>query len=394
VLAVTKYNRRKVMRIAQLALTLLWLAGASLSAQVLTTPGKSNGTSTVGGPPRGNKILMLQGRILLDDGKAPSEPAVIERVCGTYVYKEGITNQEGEYSVQLGQNQGVLMDASASAGTLNNPSGGQGLTSDVSPNALWDCELRASLAGYRSDSISLENQRNLDSHVIDFVMHYIGDAKGSTISATSSQAPQAPKDAQRAYQKELDAVKAGSPDEAQKSFLKAVATYPRYAPAWCELAQLYERRGHAPEAKDAYTHALAGDPNYVNPYDKLYKLAVKESDWPQVSELTGKLLGLDPYDFANAYYYNARANLQADKLDAAVRSAGEAVKVTGPKADVRAHHALGSILGRKGDYPGAAAELRAFLQAAPNASNRAQVEEMIATAEGAKAQAKTAPAQR
>jgi tetratricopeptide (TPR) repeat protein len=360
------------------------MAGAGLSAQVLTTPGKSNGATSVGGFPRDTRVLMLQGRVILDDGKTPNEPIVIERVCGTYVYKEGVTNARGEYSVQLGQNQGVFLDASTSAGTLNSSSSSQGLTSDVSPNALWDCELRASLAGYRSDSIMLSQQRNADNHTINFVMHYMGDAKGSSISATSSQAP---KDAQKAYQKGAEARKAGKPDEAQKELLKAVEMFPRYAVAWFELGQVYESRSHSAEAKDAYNHAIAGDGNYVPPYEKLYQLAAKENNWPQVAELTGKLLGLDPYDYADAYYYNALANLQGGKLDAAERSGREAVKVTGPKAEVRAHYALGMILGRKGDYAGAIAEMRAFLKAAPNASNRAQVEAMIGSAESALGQA-------
>lgn len=376
----------KLVYLLSAAVAIVWLAGAGSQAQVLTTPGVSNGKSTVGGFPRDNRVLMLQGRVILDDGKTPNEPIVIERVCGTYVYKEGVANQRGEYSVQLGQNAGTLMDASASAGTLNNSSAGQGLTSDVSPNALWDCELRAALPGYRSDSIMLANQRNADNRVINLVIHYMGDAKGSTISATSAQAP---KDAQKAYQKALDAVKSGNPDEAQKELLKAVTIFPRHVVAWYELGQLYERRGHPPEARNAYNQAVAGDPNYVRPYEKLYQLAVKENNWPQVAELTSKLLGLDPYDFADAYYYNALANLQADKLDAAERSGREAVKVTGPKANVRAHYALGVILARQGDLPGAVAELRAFLQVAPTASNRGQVEEMIASAESAIAQAKT-----
>ncbi len=385
------------MRIAKLVCFLsaeavvVGLAGAGLHAQVLTTPGKSNGSSSVGGFPRDTRVLMLQGRVILDDGKTPNEPIVIERVCGTYVYKEGVANQRGEYSVQLGQNQAVFQDASTNGQTLNiNPGAGRGLTSDVSPNALWDCELRASLAGYRSESVPLTNQRNADNPVINFVLHYTGDLKGGTTSVTSEQAP---KNAKKAYQKGLGAEKAGNPDEAQKEFLKAVELFPKYAVAWFELGRVYESRDHSPEAKDAYNHAISGDPNYVNPYEKLYQLAAKENNWPQVAELTGKLLGLDPYDFADAYYYNAVANLQTNKLDAAERSARQAVKVTGPKADVRSLYTLGIILGRKGDLPGAVAELREFLKAAPRASNRAQIEQMISSAESAMAQTKAAPPQ-
>jgi tetratricopeptide (TPR) repeat protein len=340
----------------------------------LTTPGMSNGQTNVGGFPRDNRVLMLQGKIVLDDGNIPRDPVTIERVCGTYVYKEGYTNSRGEYSVQLGSNTGVILDASQNGDTLNSSVSAQGLTSDVSPNAMWDCELRAALAGYHSESVSLANQRNLDSHVINLVLHYLGDVKGSNTSATSAQAP---KDAQKAYDRGGAAVKASKPDDAQKELLKAVEIYPRYAAAWFELGQLYERRSHVPEAKDAYNHALGADGNYVGPYEKLYQLAFKENNWQQAADISGKLLALNPYDYADAYYYNSWANLQLGKLDAAERSAREAVKAKPPKFDVRSHYSLGLILGQKGDYPGAVVELRAFLEGAPNSPDRARIEEMI-----------------
>ncbi len=58
------------------------------------------------------------------------------------------------------------------------------------------------------------------------------------------------------------------------------------------------------------------------------------------------------------------------------------MKVKGPKTDVRSHFTLGMILGQKGDYPEAIAELRAFLQGAPNSPDRARIEGMIKEAEG------------
>jgi tetratricopeptide (TPR) repeat protein len=360
-------------------------SGPPLPTQ-LATPGMSNGNPDVGGFPRDNRILMLQGRVVLDDGNVPRDPITIERVCGTYVYKEGYTNARGEYSVQLGANTGVILDASQDGNTLNPGAAGQGLTSDVSPNAMWDCELRAALSGYRSESITLANQRNMDNHVINLVLHYMGDAKGSSTSATSAQAP---KDAQKAYDRGVAAIKAGKPDDAQKELLKAVEIYPRFAAAWFELGQLYERRSHVPEAKDAYTHALTADANYVGPYDKLYHLAFKENSWQQAADLSAKLLALNPYDYADAYYYNSMANLQLGKLDAAEKSASEAVKVKGAKYDVRSHYTLGMILGRKGDYPDAVTELRAFLQGAPNTPDRARIEDLIKNAESAAAQAST-----
>lgn len=351
----------------------------------LSTPGISNGQATVGGFPRDVRVLMLQGRVLLDDGATPRDPITIERVCGTYVYKEGYANSRGEYSLQLGANTGVFLDASQNGETLNSGAASQGLTSDVSPNALWDCELRAALIGYHSESIPLANQRNQDSHVINIVLYRMGDAKGSSTSATSAQAP---KDAQKAYDRGVAAVKAGKPDDAQKELRKAVEIYPRFAAAWFELGQLYERRSHAPEAKDAYNQAIAADGNYMGPYEKLYQMAYKANSWQETADISAKLLALNPYDYADAYYFNAAANLQLGKLEAAEKSAREAVKVKGPKADVRSHYALGMILGQKGDYPGAIAEMRVFLQAAPNSPDRPRIEGMIKEAEGIAPQAR------
>src|SRR5207244_845222 len=179
--------------------------------------------------------------------------------------KEGITNNKGDYSVQLGSNGGTFQDASVGGEAVNLGNPGQGgLTSDVSPNALWNCELRASLIGYRSESVSLANQRNADNHVINFVLHYVGDVKGGTISATSAQAP---KDAQKAFEKGAAAHRASKPDDAQKELLKAVTTYPKFAIAWFELGQVYEDRGHQTEAKDAYLKSVDADGNFVPPYE-------------------------------------------------------------------------------------------------------------------------------
>jgi tetratricopeptide (TPR) repeat protein len=362
-------------------------AAAPMSTGTLTTGGSSNGQATVGGFPRDTRILLLQGTVVLDDGTLPRDQVTIERVCGTYVYKEGYTNQRGEYSIQLGANAGVFMDASQNGDTLNPGNANQGLTSDVSPNAMWDCELRAALTGYHSESISLSQQRNLDSHTINIILHHMGDVRGSSSSATSAQAP---KDAQKAYEKGLAAVKASKPDDAQKELLKAVDLYPRYVVAWFELGKLYELRQHAPEAKDAYNKAVAVDGNFTAPYEKLYQLAYKAKNWQETADLSAKLLALNPYDYGDAYYYNSLANLQLGKLEAAEKSGREAVKVKGPKADIRSHYTLGVVLAQKGDFPGEVAELRAFLLGAPNSPDRARIEEMIKAGEQATAQASAA----
>jgi tetratricopeptide (TPR) repeat protein len=272
-------------------------------------------------------------------------------------------------------------------GTLNGFGGLSGSGSDLTANSLWGCELRAALAGYRSDTISLASRRYMDNpDVGTIVLHNLTNVKGFTTSATTAFAP---KDARKAFDKAGEAIQRSRPDDAQKELLKAVGMYPKFAAAWYELGRVYERRDHFDEARDAYTKAIAADGNYVNPYERLYLLAAKDAKWQEVAETTDRVLRLNPYDFPGAYYYNALANTQLKKFDAAEKSAREAAKLSGPQAEPRSYYVLGVILANKGDFGASAESLRTFLKASPATPDRDRIEKMISEVDGL-AQAKAA----
>ena len=148
----------------------------------------------------------------------------------------------------MGKNNGVFADASTSTfptfgqtGGMNatsNSDGATGGTRNANPDsAYWDCEIRARLPGYRSDTISLAGRRMLDAPDVGVIILYpIAGIQGLTASATSGQAP---KDARKAYEKGLDAVKKDKPDQAEQEFRKAVQLYPKYAEAWLELGKCW-----------------------------------------------------------------------------------------------------------------------------------------------------------
>jgi len=101
------------------------------------------------------------------------------------------------------------------------------------------CEIRASLAGFRSDSVNLAGRRMLDNpEVGTIVLHRLANVEGTTISATTLQAP---KDARKAYEKALDASRKGKIEDAQKNLEKAVNIYPQFAAAWSELGAIHEK---------------------------------------------------------------------------------------------------------------------------------------------------------
>src|SRR5438445_8745437 len=64
--------------------------------------------------PDQQRPIFLSGKVMVDDG-TPGDQAVIERVCNGNPRAEGYADSKGRFSFQLGQNQGVMQDASMSS---------------------------------------------------------------------------------------------------------------------------------------------------------------------------------------------------------------------------------------------------------------------------------------
>jgi tetratricopeptide (TPR) repeat protein len=270
--------------------------------------------------------IVLMGKVVLEGGAAPDSPVKIERVCGAAPRAEGFTDAKGNFSVVLGQEQSGIPDASET------PSRG-------SPSQLAGCELRAVLAGYQSGTVALSNVRYMDNpNVGTILLHRLWNVSGLTTSATSHLAP---KDARKDYKKALHAIRKNKPDEAQKLLQRAVAIYPKYAAAWFELGRVEERGAHADQAREAYRQSIAADSKYVNPYERLYRIAYGEGKWQETADISDHVLRMNPFDFPEAYYYNAVANLRLNRLDAAEKSAREAVKLDAEHRDAKSYYALG-----------------------------------------------------
>lgn len=238
------------------------------------------------------------------------------------------------------------------------------------------CEIRAALAGFRSDVVSLATRREMDNpDVGTIVLHRMANVEGLTISATSAMAP---KDARKAFEKGVERERKDKLDDAEKNFEKAVESYPKYAAAWNELGRIHEQRNETEDAKKAYQQALASDAKFVNPYEGMYRLAARESKWQEVADTSNRVIHLNPYDFPGAYFYNAVANLNLHNLDAAEKSAREAVKLDTRHQNPKTEHVLGIILAQKQDYSGAAEHLQAFLKLVPSGQESDQVKQQLA----------------
>jgi tetratricopeptide (TPR) repeat protein len=330
--------------------------------------------------------VFLSGKVMVDDGTPPPEPATIERICnGGQPRPEGYTDSKGRFSIQLGQNQAMMPDASTGGFDNNDPFSsrssipGMGGQRGISERDLMGCEIRASLPGYRSQVVQLSGRRFLDNpDVGTIVLKRLGKVEGYTTSLTSMAAP---KDAKKSYEKAINALKKNKEAEGQKELEKAVELYPKYAAAWFDLGTVYERNKRVEDARNAYAKSLEADPKFIKPYMQLAGLAAREQKWQEVADSTDRVIKLNPFDYPGAYFYNSVAHYNLQNIDAAEKSAREGLKQDESHRIPKLAHILGVILAQKNDLTGAAENMKAYLQFAPNATDAEQVRKQLSEVE-------------
>ena len=349
--------------------------GGGTGGSTRPTPTPPTSSRTSGGTQQRPRIF-LSGRVVMDDDSQLPYQVAIERVCGGRAHREAFVDSRGYFSFEVGRNEAAMMDASSefspndragAFGGSGNQSSGPFRDTEVSSqrNPLFDCELRASIAGYRSSNINLATHQPLDPpDVGTIVLQRLEKMTGTTISAISMQAP---KDAKKAFEKGLDLVKKDKLPDAQREFEKSVSIYPQHAAAWVELGRLLRQEKQIEPAHNAFVKANAIDPNYVNPYLELAFDAAQEQKWKDVLALTDKAISLDPLDFPGSFFFNAVAQYNLGNLPAAEKSARKASRLDAQHRLPRLNLLLGTILADKKDYDGACEQLRSYLKIAPKA---------------------------
>jgi tetratricopeptide (TPR) repeat protein len=360
------------------------------------------------GPATGslNGNIYLTGNVMLDDGTPPPDLVTIERVCGGSPRAQAYTDKKGRFSFQIGQTAGIMQDASEEGSSFpGTPRSATSIASGAGPQQqpqppnvpdmqLANCDLRAVLAGFRSDTVTLGGRRLLDDPNVGTIMlHRLANVEGSAVSMTSLQAP---KEARRAYDRGLQDLRKNKLPEAGKELRKAVDIYPNYAAAWYELGRIQEQNRDTEQARKCFAKAMAADGKFISPYLKLAELAARAENWAELADTTRRLLKLDAVDYPLAYFYNATANLNLGQIDEAEKSARAGEMLDTPHRYPRLEQLLATILARKKDYAGAAAHLRSYLLLAPDAEDTARMKRYLAQLErlsGANRQAEAAAAQ-
>ena len=329
--------------------------------------------------------IFISGEVVLADGTPLTDRAKIERVCNGVPIVETETDKKGRFNFEVGHSL-ELPDASVGSDTTgrgspfgNNPGagGGNSMSNRVgnTDRRLWGCELRAALAGFRSDVIQLDTIHYMDNpNVGTIILHRLAKVDGLTISVVSALAP---KDARKAYEKGREAEAKNKLDEAQKDFEKAVSAYPQYSAAWFELGRINEQGNRIDEARKAYQQAIAAEPKFVLPRQQLSWLALREAKWQELVELTDQWLLLDALNSPDAYYLSSIGNLQTQHFDVAEKNAQTAVRMDPGKKNMRARYVLGLVLAQKQDFTASAEAIRSYLDATPDAKDKATVQKQL-----------------
>ena len=393
----------RLLVFAELALASGLLVPTALAQKPAPAPPPSNPPSKQPNPvnpvplgsqpvqPMEERVLFLMGQIVTDDGSPIPHDMIVERVCNGKVNQQVHVSARGDFSMQMGSMFDSFMDASAGSGRdrnsqfgLNDRNPQNNTQMGIPRRELFSCELRASVSGFRSVTVSLfEFQPTSGSINVGSILVQRGaKAEGVTVSATLYAAP---KDARKAYEKGLEAEKNGKFEDARKYFEKAVETYPQHANAWFHLGTILQKDNQKDAALAAFTKATAADSRFLPPYLALTSMAGAAENWTDVLSLTNHILEGDPLNYPSAHFYNAVANYKLKKFDDAEKTALRAVRLDLQNRLPQLHLLLAEISAQKNDYANAVSEMRTYLKVAPNAKNADQVKEQIARFENLKA---------
>ena len=333
------------------------------------------------------QAVFFSGDVALSDGSKPPDQVRIQRVCKGVARDEAWTDSKGRFSFKVasGEADPTTADPAQAGRTedLSRPIGNSTYYSNPLTTALRGCEVRAVLAGYWSDRVSIALKNTLDdTRIGTIILHPVTGAQALTVSATTLAAPS---NAVKAYEKGMAAIREQKWDAAQKELTKAVEAYPKFAIAWFELGILRQGRNDLAGAAGAWKEALKSDPKYVKPYEVLTALAERQQNWVDAEQYSRDWIQLDPEDFPAAYLYNAVANARLNKMEQAEVAARKGLALDKERKIPRLSYVLGLILMQKHEFSESAKCLRTYLELAPNAKDAAIVHGELTKLEAAAA---------
>ncbi len=352
------------------------IACAGLLCAQTSTTSDSDGISSSGSadatrPPGGQAQatpapqIFLSGSVITDDGSGLPRNVEIESVCGPVKRAMAHAANNGAFAFRWTTMASSFGDASQVVRTNGN--GAASLTGSRSGSRgldpLANCELFADAPGYSSSHVNLYNragQQNFDVGAI--VIHRLVESDGYTVSLLSLRAP---KEAKKSYAKAVGLAAEKRPAEALASFQRALNVYPQYADAWLGAGKAHWELGHAEDARGAFEKALELDNKLVGPWQELGYLACAQSKWEDALRYLEKAVRLDPVGSPAPWYFEAIANYNLRRYEAAERGVRTELRLDQGK-NPQGVYLLGLVLIARENFQEGAKALESYLAVAPS----------------------------
>ena len=343
-------------------------------------------------------VTFLGGRIATNDATAVPNDMLVERVCNDKVRQQVYAAPNGEFSMQLGSRTDTVIDASAEPDAVVGLPRNHPTMMGVPRQDLRNCDLRTSASGFRTSVVSLAGNTGFAGAMdrIDVgtvVVQRTSKVEGTTLSAAPYRAPN---NARKAYEKGMEDQKSGKLDDARRHYETAIKLYPKYESAWYRLGTVFQKQKDNDTARDAFMRATTINSRYMPAYLSLASMAFDAQNWTDVVKfsahileidplnhytVTGYIVDLDPWNFAEAYFFNAAANYNLGKFEDAEQSALKAEHVDLRTQFPQLHLLLSKIYIHKKDYRNAIAQLQTYLELVPSAPDAGELREQLAQLE-------------
>lgn len=247
--------------------------------------------------------IYLAGRVALASGEGLYEPAKIVISCGGQAIPQVYTDARGRFNFQP-ECRPLLALADASIRSFS-PYSGRLATATGTAN-LAGCYLYAEHPGHWSTRVRLGLVTATTPNEVGLiVLNPFDNSRGRSVSVTTVAAPP---EAKKAYRNGLRALRKRRADfrKAAKLFERTVEIHPEHAQAWAALGEARAALEQADEANEAFARSIQSDPDLLQPYDAMIRIAAKDRDWEHVDSLTTKYLKLAPGS-ARVRFYSAVA---------------------------------------------------------------------------------------
>lgn len=307
---------------------------------------------------------VLLGKLALEGEPLPWEPMLVNVDCKGAIVNSTQADLQGRFVITFADTHGVERTPADAQRQMETHYEG--------------CLVRASLAGFRSSALTI-TVRNLrdEPNLGTITLSPEARGGGTELSITTKAAPP---NAMKAFEKARAEYLDGNSDAAQRNLTKAVQLYPGFSEAWVQLGKLQE--ASAPQsARDSFSKALAADPQFALPYERLAALAAQAEKWQETLDNTNHALQLDPGGSPQLWYYDALAKFQLGETEEAKVSAAKSLALDPRHTVLSAEQLLAVILARKAEYAGALQHLQNCLTYLPAGPQADLVKQQIAQLE-------------